>query len=100
MEDDGSSRRRRQVLLLRALGFLLPVQPPADQFKNTPAQGEQRDDKEFNKSEVAVHPVSLVYPPCERPKRQIQIQLTSGGIELRMVSMLPPVCSPNMVPRS
>ena len=27
-------------------------------------------------------------------------QLTSGGIELRIVSVLPPVCRPNIVPLS
>jgi carotenoid 1,2-hydratase len=36
--------------------------------------------------------------PIPSPLRYAQ--LTNGGIELRIVSMLPPVCSPNMVPRS
>ena len=30
----------------------------------------------------------------------VDLELTSGGIELRMVSTLPPVCRPNIVPRS
>jgi hypothetical protein len=77
-------------LLLRPLGFLLPVEPPADQFKDAPAQREQCNDEEFDEAEIVLHNVfSTPYA-----------QLTNGGIELRIVSMLPPVCSPNMVPRS
>ena len=82
----------RRSLLPTPLGFLLFVETTPDQFKDAPAQSEQRHDEEFDKAEIAFQK--------RIPSRPRYPQLTTGGIELRMVSMLPPVCSPNMVPRS
>jgi hypothetical protein len=97
---------RRGIRLLRPFCLFLPIEPPPHQFEHTPGHGEQRDHEEFDESEIAVHELSF-RAILNRQRRKERSgsnngydQLTSGGIELRMVSTLPPVCNPNMVPRS
>lgn len=86
-------------MFFRLLGGFLFVQSPTEEFKHTPCQRKHRNHKELDQPKPIFHYLSTSTVEALSPGllasrsrfKFTQAQLTNGGIELRIVSILPPV---------